>query len=247
MNDNLATMIDQSDQQPNGVSTEIDLPEEQSGENQGTTTSSDFDIGVIPFPDWFEQNHTNFTDIGHVRVSILDVDPRQDLIFKVPDPKGGQFEDGRPKKRLRLFEDADEIPVLDRPAQEMTVYKSNSFLIMYDIGSGKTIKSYGVKTGLINVFCVSINNVLVPYAKMKMKKRDEGINVIEPNLTAIQGKLSEDVDIESLQIQYKQITRSIGDISTVASAVDWFIAKTHEVNDVNHLLQIDDILVHLVN
>lgn len=250
MNDNLASMIDESDQQSSGVSTETDLNVDNQSEidsTQDTPSSSTFDIGVIPFPDWFEQNHSNFSEIGHVRVSISDVDPRQDLIFKIPDPKGGQFEDGRPKKRLRLFEDADEILSLNIPGQEMVVFKNNSFWILYDIGSGRFIRSYGVKTGLINVFCISINNMLIPYAKAKMKKKDEGIDIIDPNLSRIQSKLTEHADAESLQIQYKQITKSIAEISTVGSAVNWFIAKSKEVHDVNHLLQIDDVLINLVN
>lgn len=253
MNDNLASMIDKTDQEPINSPTSIDLnndnnniPEKTYIDNH-SGDSNQFDISTSPFPDWFEQNHMNFSDIGHVRVSISDVDSRQDLIFKVPDPKGETFEDGRLKKRLRLFEDADKIPVLDLPSQEMKVYKSNSFQIIYDLGSGKFIRSYGVKTGLINVFCVSINNVLIPYARAKMRKRDTGINMIEPNLTSVQNKLREKVDVESLQIQYSQISKSINELSTVGSVIDWFNIKIGEVHDVSHLLQIDDVMIHLVN
>jgi len=246
MNDNLTSMIDQADQHSTDLPTETDLMVEDSS-TVSQPALERFDIGVAAFPDWFDENHVRFADIGHVRASIADVDPRQDLIFKIPDPKGETFEDGRLKKRLRLFEDANKIPVLNLPGSDMTVYKNNSFRIVYDLGDGKFIKSYGVKTGLINVFCVLINNVLIPYAKEKMKRKNDGINIIEPNLTRINSKLAEQVDTEALQLHYKQITKSIAEISTAQSAVNWFQTKVGDVQDVNHLLQIDDVIIMLVN
>jgi len=246
MNDNLTSMIDQTEH-PGSLPTGTELPQEPEQETVAQPAGERFDIGVAAFPDWFDENHSRFEHIGHVRVSISDVDPRQDLIFKIPDPRGEKFEDGRPKKRLRLFEDADKIPVLNLPGSDMTVYKNNSFRIIYDLGDGKFIKSYGVKTGLINVFCVDINGVLVPYAKEKMKRKNEGINNIDPNLTQINAKLAEQVDTEALQLQYKQITKSISEITTASSAVAWFATKIPDVQDVNHLLQIDDVIIFLVS
>ena len=266
MNDNLLQMVEEADQHSSSVPTETDLPAEQESTDQTDDqqdsqpeeavqtqpqtqpeTTQHFEISTTPFPDWFSQNHQNFTNVGHVRLSIVGVRPERNFIFKIPDPKGGQLDDGGQEMILCLFMDAHKIPVLDLPGSSINVYHNSTFKIVYDLGSGKFLKCYGVKTGLIVIFCANIGNKLIPYDMVKVKKKDRGLNTVEPNLTQIQQRLNQNVDRESLLLQYNQVNKSIDDITTIQSAVDWLLERTDSILDVNHLLQIDKVIINLLS
>ena len=262
MNDNLFQMVEEADQHSSSVPTDIDLPEEQEvvdqpeqveettppqTQAQPQPVSTNYEISTISFPDWFSQNHQRFTNVGHVRLSIVGVRSERNFIFKIPDPKGGLLDDGSPEMILCLFMDAHKIPVLDLPGTSINVYHSSTFKIVYDLGSGKFLKCYGVKTGLIVIYCVNIGNKLIPYRMTKLKKKDGGLNTIEPNLTQIQNKLNQNVDKESLLLQYNQVNKNLDDLTTVQSAIDWLLERTETILDVNHLLQIDKVIINLVS
>ncbi len=260
MNEDLASMVEHADQPSSGIPTETDLPEQevsnvkideptlhQTPPSQTTQPPSEYEFTTMTFPDWFAQNHQNFGNVGHVRLSIDRIRPERNFIFKIPDPKGRKLEDGRDEMVLCLFMDAHKIPVLDIPGTAINVYHNSTFLITYDIGSGLFMKCYGVKTGLIVVYCASINGKLIPYAKTKLKKKDPGLNRVEPNLGQIQSKLTTTVDKEALQIQYKQIKKYLDEITTVESTIDWMITRVQSVLDVNHLLQIDDLIIGMIS
>lgn len=249
MNENLKDMIEKNDKTESKIPSETDISDNKDTvveEEVKPIETSRFAISTIMFPEWFNANHMNFENIGHVKASIKNVDKRQDLILKIPDPNGVTLEDGSVRQRLRVMEDADKIPVLDLPGIDMSIYKNNTFQIVYDLGDGKFLKSYGIKTGLINIFCISMMNGLIPYAKMRMKRKEEGIDIIEPNLKSIETKLAKPVDLESIQIQYKQITKHIDKVSDAPSVVKWFRERSASIYDVNHLLLIDDVLMSLV-
>jgi len=263
MNDNLLQMVEEADQHSSNIPTSTDLPEEQPVENQESvdegptepvqaapaqaSNAANYEYVTVPFPDWFAQNHQRFENVGHVRLSIQRVRPERNFIFKIPDPKGGHLDDGSEEMVLCLFMDAHKISVLDIPGTSINVYHNSTFQIIYDVGSGKFLKCYGVKTGLIVNFCVNINDKLIPYNTIKVKKKEGGLNMVEPNLTQIQNKLGQNVDSESLLLQYNQVNKHINDITTVQSAIDWLLARTETILDVNHLLQIDKIIINMLS
>ncbi len=204
-----------------------------------------FDIETASFPDWFAANHMNLKDIGHVKASVKGVNPRRDLIFKIPDPDGGIFDD-EPEFRLRMFTDADKISVLNLPAHYMSVYNNNAFVIMYSIADGKSLTCYGVKTGIIVVFSIRIQRLNIPYAKVKVGKKEKGVNIIEPNISRIESKLDNDANIENLILLYNQIKKFTGAITTTKSAIKWLRERATTVTDVNHFIKIDDAIISLV-
>jgi len=198
-------------------------------------------IKTVSLSDWFEENFRNFSNINHVKVSIRGIDPKKTLIFSVSDPKGDDLE----KRELFLFKESDVFPVLNLTGTSMDVF-NNGFKIIYDLGQGKFLKCYGIKTGLIVVSCVEVNSFLIPYQRIKVKRGEKEVVITSTNMEAIQSKLQEKVDIEALELQYRQIQKSKEGITTNADAVHWLMERLSSVRDVNHLLQIDDVLIRIM-
>ena len=260
MSENLSQMLEEVDLHSSNIPTSTDLPQELEQEVEPPTEQpvaattqttpqqpTNFEYSTISFPDWFAQNHQNFDNVGHVRLSIQRVRPERNFIFKIPDPKGGLLEDGSEEMILCLFMDAHKIPVLNIPGSSINVFHNSTFQIIHNVGSGKFLKCYGVKTGLIIIFCVNINDKLIPYSSHKLKRKEAGINMIEPNLTRIGAKLTQNVDRETMLLRYNQVNKNIDELTTVQSAIDWLLERTETILDVNHLIQIDKVIISLIS
>jgi hypothetical protein len=256
MKDNLAQLIKNEQVGEESPATDFENHEtaqvedgssEEVVEEQSLTIESDNpnEIGVIMLSEWFETNNSNFTRVNRLKIQVQGVKPDSRLLCSVLDPKGGIDEDNHPIRNLELIKDANIFPVLDLPGYDMDVY-GNGFLIMYSYGSDIVLKCYGIKTGLIIVFCVHINNQLIPYARTKLKKKDNGINIIQPNRNYIRANILSELDMEGFQIQYKQVLKELDQITDKQSAITWLLSKQTSIRDINHLLQIDDIIRWLI-
>jgi len=216
----------------------LGLPEEGNKEEPQIERQT---VKTTSLSDWLEENFRNFDNINHVKVSIRGVDPKKTLIFSVSDPKGEDKE----KRELFLFKEADEFPVLNLAGSKMEVF-NNGFKILYDLGQGKFLKCYGIKTGLIVVSCAEAGGFLVPYQRAKVKRGEKEVVITSTNVESIRGKLQEKVDIEALELQYRQIQKFKEGIESNADAVRWLTERQGSVRDVNHLLQIDDVLIRII-
>lgn len=224
----------------------LDIPEERvetaSPQPQVETQTEPQDpnvIKIVPLLGWFDQNVHNFPNIRKPTVSIQGVDANEQLIITVADP-------GAEKRKLMVFDDIDTLPVLDLPAYDMQIL-NNGFRILYDLANGTFIKSYGVRGGIISVFCLDINDKLIPYSMVKCKRKDDSLNIISPpDIEVVREKLQQNVDIEALTIQYKQITKAEG-LTTNQDAVDWLIERQGSIYDTNHHLQIDNVIINLIS
>jgi len=245
MNDNLAQMIDETDV-PVQEETALDLEDTTPSEQDTEEEEDRHEISTVPLSEWFSKNHQNFPNVNPVKVSIRDVDPDATLIFSVENTKDIKNDEGRLVREIEIFKKAKTFPVLNLPGHTMNVF-NNGFVIVYDCGQGRFLKCYGVKTGLITQYCISVDGSLIPYSKTKLKKKDTGLDMVEPDMTAIQESLGNELDAEGLQIQYKQVQKSIDDITTKADAIKWMTDKAKEVTDINHLMQIDDVLMWLAS
>jgi hypothetical protein len=203
-------------------------------------------IDVTMLSDWFEDNNENLDRVNRLKIQVRGVKSDEKLLCSVLDPKGEIDEDNHPIRHLELIKDANVFPVLDIPGYDMDVY-GNGFQIMYSYNEDIVLKGYGVKTGLIIIFCLPINNQLIPYKRIKLKKRDTNVVVIHPNRNYISSNILSALDLEGLQIQYKQIQKELDQISDKQSAITWLIGKQENIRDINHLLQIDDILIWLIS
>lgn len=235
MNQDLSQMV------KNGVTEEpvvfsqsdLDIPaetDEIQAEAQDPTV-----IEIVSLSNWFSGNVANFPNIRKPQMAITGVDPNEQLLVTIP------IEGVDEKRRIVTFDDAHLTPVLNRPAMDMQIY-NNGFRIIYDLGNGIFIKSYGVRTGLISVFCNDIDDILIPYEIVRSKKKDTSISIVTRDPAEIRHKLSEAVDIESLQLRYKQSSKA-EDLESNQDAINWLLERQATIEDINHHLQIDNVII----
>lgn len=249
MNENLTQMVKDSPAEDRVVfsETELDIPEDkEESESLQTEESQEIEsVGITSLSEWFEANCTNFNNINQVKVAIRGVNADKTLIMAVKDPSGEKDEEGNDKRNLRVYENADSHPVLNIPGVSMDVY-NNGFKIVYAYNTDIFIKCYGVKTGLIAVFCINIGESLIPYSTKRVKKKDTELEIITKNPIDIISKLSLNADVESLQLLYKQSSKAVENLTTNQDVVDWMLNRQAEVTDINHHLQIDGVLIDLL-
>jgi hypothetical protein len=235
MNETLSKMVKEGPQEEDhfGIPDDLNL-DEQKVESQPEVDRST--IEIVSLSDWFDDNVENFPNITKPTITVRGVDPAEQLIITIPEGASDSE-----KRKLIVFDDANILPVLNIPAMDMRVY-NNGFRIIYDYGSGLFIKSYGIRTGLISVFCHDINDLLVPYSIIKSKKKDTEVQVPVGDAARVQSKLSETLDNEALQIRYKQSSKAEG-LQTNFDAVKWLLERQGSIEDINHHLQIDNVII----
>jgi hypothetical protein len=251
MNENLTQMVKnmETGSSPVFPADNVDIPiEEVKAEEVQTPQSQEIGMVVMTtsLTEWFEANVSRFSEINQVKVAIRGVDPKKTLIMAVKDGSGEKDPDGNDRRVLKIFEDADIHPVLDAQGIDMKIY-NNGFMIINNINGTIFTKCYGVRTGLIVVFCNMINGKLIPYEITKVKKSDKDVDIPQKNISQVVDRLNQPCNTEALQLLYKQIAKSIDTITTNQSAVDWFEEKQKEVSDINHHLQIDQVIIDVLS
>jgi hypothetical protein len=245
MNENLSQMVKETPTDEAVVFSEADLDLPTEEEEVTHEEVQDNTISIIPLSDWFEQNCDQFDNINQVKVAIRGVDPTKTLIMAVKDPSSEQDSEGNDKRNLRVFENADVHPVLNLPALSMDIY-NNGFRIIYEYENNIFIKCYGVRTGLITVFCNNIDGKMIPYATTRVKKKDDVIEVATKDVAEISAKLLANADLEALQLLYKQSAKALDEFTTNQDVVNWLLERQAEVTDINHHLQIDGALIDIL-
>lgn len=242
MNENLSQMVRETPIDEAVVFSEADLDLPETTEE---VEVQDNTISIIPLSTWFEQNCDRFDNINQVKVAIRGVDPAQTLIMAIKNPDTEEDSEGNEKRNLRVFENADVHPVLNLPALSMDVY-NNGFRIIYEYKDNIFIKCYGVRTGLITVFCNNINGQMIPYATTRVKRKDDEVEVTIKDVGEISAKLLVNADLESLQLLYRQSAKAIDELTTNQDVVDWLLERQASVTDINHHLQIDGALIDIL-
>ena len=162
----------------------------------------------------------------------------------VKDSSGETDEEGNDKRVLRVFDNSDEIPVLNMPPVSMDIY-NNGFKIVYQYSDTIFIKAYGVRTGMICSFCTYLDGNLIPFAITRTKKKDTEMLIPEAQPTVTPDKLAATADLEALQLMYKQSSKAT-DLTTNKSVIDWLIERQASVTDINHHLQIDNVIIDIL-
>lgn len=239
MNENLSELVKETQNTEPVVFSEeeLDLPTEEEIAEEVPEQGSPVAIDITSLTDWFDSNVENFPNIRKPTVSIQGVDSAEQLIVTIRVPDESEEE----KRKLIVFDDAHLTPVLNLPAMDMQVY-NNGFRIIYDFGQGIFIKSYGIRTGLISVFCNDIDDKLIPYAIVKTKKSDSQVDIKARDVEEVRQKLAQPLDFEALQLRYKQSSKAEG-LSTNQDAIDWLLERQSSIADINHHLQVDNVII----
>jgi len=240
----LTSMLESFETEKTEEEPSLDLDREPSQpqvtQPQHTPSQSDeFTVGTICLYDWFEANHKNLPGISHTKVSIQNVNPKKFLIYKfpVPDSETGEWD-------IDMRRDAHIYQVLDMPGYAMMAL-TNGFVILYRY-EDKFLKAYWTRTGLIIVFCIEVEGtILIPFARVKLKKRGKGINVPGADSTSIIQKLTRPADIEAVMLLYPQFEKFREGVSTNQDVLVWFTQRQLEMRDTTHLLQIDNVLISI--
>jgi hypothetical protein len=195
---------------------------------------------------WFDINYQKFPKVNKIQVlKVQGIDSAKTILVTIPDPKQEKLSDGTERRRIKVFDDADQIPVVNLPGDIFEIY-SNGFRIEYVVDNDLILRTYGVKTGLYVSVCHNYNSLPIPYMFEKIEKKNLiQFEVPVKDKQIITKKLNKKADLEAIQILYKQITPSIGQLSTNKTVLDWFLTKQLEVADVNHHLMIDNVLKFL--
>lgn len=252
MNDNLTEMVKEGlddEKAPPFTETGLDLPKEDSSEEVQEAPPEQEQvpiIGTTNLMSWFEKNKQNLGNIKHVKLQVTGVDSKEDLIITIPHETGELLEDGSQKRRIIKLENADSQPVLDLPGVDMKIY-NNGFQVVCQYKGNVFVKFYGVKTGLIVTFCNKIAERLIPYVRTKMRKQENGIEVQETSPTQVLENMSKDLDKEELQILYKQSSKVIDTLESNHDAVNWLLDRQEAITDINHHIQIDDVIIRLLS
>jgi len=238
MSENLSQMVKNGvTEQPVVFSeADLDIPPDTEEEVQAEAVDPAI-IEISCLADWFTANVANFPNIRKPTMAVTNVDPNEQLLVTIPVEAGSDDE----KRRMVVFDDAHLLPILNKPAMDMQIY-SNGFRIIYDLGNGIFVKSYGVRTGLISTFCNDVDDVLIPYGIVRAKKKDTSISIITRDPADVRHKLSEALDIEALQLRYKQSSKA-ENLESNQDAVNWLIERQATIEDINHHLQIDNVII----
>jgi hypothetical protein len=202
-------------------------------------------IGFVPLADWFDLNVHRFETISPVRLQIRGVNPKETLVVTVPDASGENAEDGHPKRNLEFIKDANTRPVLALDGRDMEIY-SSGFKIIYDYIPGQIMKCYGSKAGMVVTFCVEANGMNVPYAMLRAKSKDKGIDPVEMDTRGVGDFLPQPLDKEAFVLLYKQSAKVIDTLTTNEDAIKWLLERQETITDNNHHIQIDNVIVTML-
>lgn len=243
-NENLQEMLNSLNSNGKSPDVQMDNLKEADNSNEEITeqlSTNIAEIGLTNFYDWYEAFSAQITGISQIKTQVSSIDSKDSIIFKIPKAGSDIME-------LVSFYKPTSRPILNLPPVYIKIFKNDTFEVLHQFNDEIFIKSYGVKAGLILVYCANVSGKIVPYEKVKIKKNVTSIKLIN-NVgisKEIENKLAEMVDTEAIQLLYKQAIKVSNEFSTKESTVDWFLKKQQEVVDINHLIKIDNVLIHVI-
>lgn len=242
MTDDLSTLIKNSPtEEPVLFSDdELDIVIEEGESEQRVSIPTS--ISLTNLADWIKANISNFPNIRQPSVTLAGVNPDEQLLITVGVERR---EDGSEKRKVIIFDNANTTSVLDAPAIDMKIY-NNGFRIVHNLQHDLFIKSYGLRVGLVAVFCNDIDDLLIPYSIVRAKKKNTTIDVSLNDPSIVRSKLTETLDFEALQLRYSQSSKAEG-LRTNLDAIKWLTDRQATIEDVNHHIQIDNVIIDMLS
>jgi hypothetical protein len=209
-------------------------------EEKGKVNNS-IEIGLTNFYSWYETFSVQITGISQIKTEVSSINTKDSMIFKIPKA-------GTDIMELVSFYKPTTRPILNLPPVYIKIFKNDTFEVLHQYNDEIFIKSYGIKTGLIVIYCANVSGKIVPYEKIKVKKNLTSVKLFNHDGISkeIENKLIENVDVESIQLLYKNAIKSASEFTTKESAINWFLKKQQEIVDINHLIKIDNVLIHVI-
>lgn len=200
------------------------------------------EIPLTNFYDWYEANTEVIHNVSRVKAEVSNISPKDSMIFKI---KKNKKDDDM---ELVSFYNPAVRPILNLPPVYLKIFKNDAFECLHQCNNEIYIKSYGVKTGLIVVYCVNVDGKIIPFEKTKIKKNIESVKLMGYTGMAeqIKSKLTEEVDNEVVQLLYKQAIKFKEEFTTKEKTIEWFLKKSGDVIDINHLLKIDNVIINIM-
>ena len=114
------------------------------------------------------------------------------------------------------------------------------------------MKSYILGSGIINYFCVSVNDILIPYDHLTVKRSKSDFVVpvkYKGDISKAQSLfdiLNKIPDFEAIELMYKQFGKVKDKLTTKFDIIGWLIKRQDESIDINHHLIIDKLLLSIL-
>lgn len=225
-----------------------DIPNVENTEYKNIVESSEQGkdiIGAVSLTNlsnWFTKhvdalNHTS--GVRGVRPDIKGVDPNKNLIITV-------LNEDKKEREVWSFRKANELPVLDLEPAKMRVFENNTFEIDYDYND-LLIKTYNLKNKLIIVPSHVSRNLVIPYSKFKVKFDNSEVQIPGFDKELIDRILNQTPDTDFVKVKYPQIKKVKDELNTNFDVFNYLNKRQNEVYDMNHIIQLDDVISEIVN
>lgn len=196
-------------------------------------------------------------DIKIAKIEASGIESSEDILFTIKDPEGGKNKKGDPRRRFAVVENAHMLPIPDVEPESLRIFKGNGCVsTIHRLDEFLYVRSYALKTGVIVVSCLDSRDAelgekvvkLIPYDIQYLKRKDcKEITINFPKSSEILAKLKLPADSEGIYLLYKQAQKVHDTLKTNQDVLDFFLKRRSEVFDINHLIQIDEVLKFVFN
>jgi len=267
MTDNLKEMIytnqDENIESEEIMSTEkveekIEITVTPVEENEKEKIENDVKITNINFYDWFMKYSAHCGNIRHVKLACKGLNATDTIVFLIPHPSGETMPekvlvDGvetmvkYPRQKLIVKEDTNSHMMPDIQPYLMQFFNNDNFICHWNLSDDNYLSIYFRKKQAFYISMKRVNDLLIPYdvKKYDTKLKEFSLIKLESDLD-LQKELS-NVAKENIIILYPQVQKVITEFNTKLDAIKWFFERKRTVEDIHHLLVIDNLLISILN
>ena len=214
-------------------------------------------LKLINLQAWLEKNKEtlkNISQYNSMTVHADGVDKSDHVMFSLPKGTGEKDDQGNIKRDIFKIDHPALIRVPDLNCVEFKMLDSRTFKITQAIPGNINlfVRSYLRGEVLVNTICLNINNQLIPYEIVKVKKKKDNLEIslkdeaiVNTKIQEYRNRLVSTINMENVYILYKQAEKAKVSFQTHQEMYTWFMSRHNAMKDVNHLLQIDGIFIKL--
>jgi hypothetical protein len=129
----------------------------------------------------------------------------------------------------------------------MQFFNNDNFVCHWNLSDNNYLSIYFRKKQAFYISMKRVDDLLIPYdvKKYDTKLKDFGLIKLESDLD-LQKELSNTAK-ENIIILYPQVQKFITEFNTKLDAIKWFLERKKTVEDIHHLLVIDNLLISILN